>query len=555
MPPPYAGPVTATPVEDRSPAAEAAPWPPEGPRLSAIADRLWPAMPADRGRSWLVALGITLLGGLLRFWDLATPRAVVFDETYYMKDALSLLRFRYEKQFVDDANDLILNGNGNWQTIDVFKDAPAYVVHPPVGKWTIGIGEMVFGLTPFGWRVMMALLGTLMVLLVVRITRRMTRSTLIGALAGLFVAIDGMAIVMSRTALLDMTLAFWIVVAFGCLVMDRDRTRRILAEKVRAFPDDHTALLTLRQGFGPRTGLRPWRWAAGLALGLACATKWSGVWFIVAFGLCTVIWDIGMRRVVGVRTSGAIGGAAVEGVLAFVAIAVVPVVVYVVSWSGWLLTDGGFYRDWAANNPASGVWALVPDNLRSLWYYHGQMLNFHRGLTSPHSYQSNAWSWFLQTRPTSFFYESPARGVNGCTVDKCSQEVVALGNPIIWWAATAAFLHQAWRWLTKRDWRSGVVVLAVLAAWLPWLGFQGRTIFTFYSVVMIPFLAMALAMSLGTVLGRSDASPARRTVGAAAVGSVVLLAVAASWFFYLIWTGQVLPYDAWHLRMWFDTWV
>ena len=41
------------------------------------------------------------------------------------------------------------------------RTTPAYVVHPPVGKWVIGLGEQMFGLTPFGWRFMVALLGTL----------------------------------------------------------------------------------------------------------------------------------------------------------------------------------------------------------------------------------------------------------------------------------------------------------------------------------------------------------------------------------------------------------
>jgi dolichyl-phosphate-mannose--protein O-mannosyl transferase len=262
-----------------------------------------------------------------------------------------------------------------------------------------------------------------------------------------------------------------------------------------------------------------------------------------------------MRRVVGVRPFEAAVGAAREGLLAFVAIVGTAIAVYIVSWAGWILTDGGYYRDWGAKNPATGIWAIVPDSLRSLWYYHGQMLSFHRGLTSEHSYQSNAWSWLLQTRPTSFFYESPAPGINGCMSEKCAQEVIALGNPIIWWAGAVALLHQSWRWVSQRDWRSGYVVLALLAGWLPWLGFQGRTIFTFYSVVMAPFVCIALAMTLGALLGKANASPTRRTAGATAVGVIVSVAVLMAWFFYPIWTAQVMPYDLWHLRMWFDTWV
>jgi dolichyl-phosphate-mannose-protein mannosyltransferase len=543
--------VTAT-LEHRPSAAPRG----EGRRSSEVAERLVPAMPTDRRASWLVTLAITALAGWLRFADLGSPHAVVFDETYYMKDSLSLLRWGYERNFVDNANDKILAADpSTWRTLDIFTNGPEFIVHPPVGKWMIAMGEYAFGLSPFGWRFTTALLGTLLVLLVVRIGRRLTRSTLIGGIAGLLLAVDGMAITMSRTGLLDGVLVFWVVVAFGCVLMDRERTRRRMAAAVLAFPDDRAAMVELGAGLGPWTGLRPWRWAAGLALGLACGTKWSGVWFLVAFGLLSVVWDVGMRRVIGVRTQQAYLGAALEGVLGAVAMAGTAVVVYLATWTGWLLTDGGYDRHWADTSPATGVWSAVPAALRSLWHYHAEMLNFHTHLTSPHSYQSNAWSWMLQTRPTSFYYESRNLGVDGCTADKCSTEVLALGNPIIWWAATAALVHQSWRWFSRRDWRSGAIVLAVLAGWLPWLGFQGRTIFTFYTVAYVPFMCLALAMTLGVMLGPKDASARRRTIGATAVGSIVLLAVAAAWFFYPVWSGGVIPYSSWQIRMWFPTWV
>ena len=522
---------------------------------SPLAEQLHPPMPDDRLVGWIVTLGVTALAAVLRFVDLARPHAVVFDETYYMKDALSFLRFGYEHTTVDKANDIILGGNGDWRTVDVFTGTGSFVVHPPVGKWTIALGEYLFGVTPFGWRFMPALLGTLAVLVTVRIGRRLTRSTLIGGLAGFLLAIDGMAIVMSRTALLDGTLMFWGLVAFACLLLDRDRTRRRLADHVLGFQTDRDAIAALGAGIGPLTGLRPWRWAAGLALGLACATKWSGIWFLVAFGLMTVVWDIGMRRSIGVRVEQAWRGALLEGLAAMVSIVGTAVVVYVASWVGWLRTDGGYDRQWAATNPADGPWGFVPDALRSLWHYHSEMLRFNTTLSSPHSYQSNAWSWLLQTRPTSFFYESYDLGSHGCTVDKCSAEVLALGNPFIWWGATAALIYLAWRWFTRRDWRAGAVVLAILAGWAPWLGFQGRTIFTFYSVAFVPFMCLALALMLMTWLGPPGASLARRRTGVIWVGLYVLLCVAGSWFFYSIWTAETIPYTLWHIHMWFPTWV
>src|SRR3712207_7864868 len=52
-----------------------------------------------------------------------------------------------------------------------------------------------------------------------------------------------------------------------------------------------------------RLGWRPYRWLAGLLLGLAIGTKWNGLFFLIAFGVMTVLWDVGSRRVAGDRKS------------------------------------------------------------------------------------------------------------------------------------------------------------------------------------------------------------------------------------------------------------
>lgn len=502
-------------------------------------------MPSTGFHGWIGPIIATLIGGLLRLTNLGQPKALIFDETYYPKDALALLRFGYERQFVDNANDLLLASDGNWRALDIFKDTAAFVVHPPLGKWTIALGEYIFGATPFGWRFSVAVLGTLSILMVARIARRLTRSDLIGTLAGLLLAIEGMHLVLSRTGLLDMVLMFWVVAAFGLLLLDRDRTRRKLATLVTR--DGIDALAT---EWGPRLGLRPYRWAAAVALGLACSVKWSGLWFLALFAIMTVVWDISARRAVGVRRpwTATVLRDAPAAALSIVAIAAV---VYLASWSGWLLTDGGWNRSWAATQPDS----IIPEALRSLWHYHAEAWRFHVGLASGHAYDSNALSWPFMTRPTALYWNAIKDGSGGCPTDNCAAEVLALGNPIIWWAATFAMVHQLWRWIGRRDWRSGAVLVGIAAGWVPWLIYLDRTIFTFYTIVYVPFLVMALAMSLGTVLGPASASAARRRNGAIAVGAFLLLAVVAAWWFYPIWTGEVIPYDAWRLRMWMPSWT
>ena len=517
--------------------------------VATLAARLTPAMPSSGWRSWIGPLLVTAVAGVLRLWNLGFPHAINFDETYYPKDALALLRFGVERAMVDGANETLLASDGNWRTLEIFKPEGAFVVHPPLGKWTIAAGEFIFGATPFGWRFAVAVLGTLAVLVTARIVRRMTRSDLIGTLAGLLLALEGMHIVLSRTGLLDGILGFWILIAFACLVMDRDHVRARLARMVSS-ADGPAGVAALAAGWGPSLGIRWWRIAAIIALGLAAATKWSALWFIAFFILMSLVWDVGARRMIGVSRPWVATLLRSVPSTAVLAIGLI-IGIYLLSWTGWFLSDDGWGRTWAASQGPS----FVPDALRSLWHYHAEAWNFHVKLSSPHSYKSNPLSWPFQSRPTSFYWNSVKDGAQGCPTNNCAGEVLALGNPIIWWAAIVAMIHQTWRWVTLRDWRAGAVMVGIAAGWLPWMLYLDRTIFTFYTVVYAPFVCMALAMSMGALLGPADASEKRRARGAFAAGTLLVLIVITAWWFYPIWTGQLMPYEQWQLRMWMPTWV
>ena len=152
---------------------------------AAVRAKLVQPMPRDPVIGWIATLVVTLIAAGLRFVGLSEPKAMVFDETYYVKDALSLLKYGVEHQAVDGADKLLLGGR-----TDIFKPDSSYVVHPPAGKWTLALGQWLFGSDTFGWRVVPAVLGTLLVLMLIRITRRMTGSTVIGCAAGLLLAVD-----------------------------------------------------------------------------------------------------------------------------------------------------------------------------------------------------------------------------------------------------------------------------------------------------------------------------------------------------------------------------
>ncbi|MDF3293814.1 dolichyl-phosphate-mannose--protein mannosyltransferase [Streptomyces silvisoli] len=521
------------------------PFPAPGTRLwqaigltPALADRL------ARWSGWAGPLLVALLAGALRFWHLGSPRAVIFDETYYAKDAWALLQHGYEGAWPDNANQLIL---GHPQRIPLGLD-PSYVVHPPMGKWVIALGEWLFGLTPFGWRFSVAVLGTVSVFMLCRIGRRLLRSTALGCLAGGLMAVDGLQFVMSRTSLLDLIAMFWVLAAFGALLIDRDAARARLAA---ALPPDGRPNGEVAADAG--LGWRPWRIAAGVLLGLACATKWNGAPYLVAFGIMTVLWDTGARRVAGARHPYR-AMLRRDAVPAFCSLVPVALATYLASWTGWFATGNGYFRHWADGR--GGTWSWIPAPLRSLWHYQHQVYDFNIHLTQPHTYQSNPWSWLVLGRPVSYFYESPKLGQNGCTAPGgCAREVLALGTPLLWWAACFALLFLLFRWALRRDWRAGAVLCGVAAGYLPWFNYQERTIFLFYAVVFVPFLCLAVAMMVGALLGPAGATERRRMWGAVGAGTLVLLIIWNFIYFFPLYTGMTIPMDAWRARMWLDTWI
>ncbi len=516
-------------------------------RTRELRARLLTPTPSDRLLGWLGPGLIALIGGFLRFWKIDTPHALVFDETYYVKDAWTLLTYGVEMQTeagLKDPNATWLAGDPN-----IFSSTNGeMVVHPPVGKWVIAVGEWLFGMqSGLGWRFSVALLGTLSILMVGRIARRMFSSTALGCVAAFLLAFEGLHFVMSRTAILDMMVAFFTLAAFGALLIDRERSRARLAEIVGRHDGSFGPL-------GPWLGLRPWRWIAGLMLGLSMGTKWSGIFFLAAFGLMSVWWDMGARRAAGIRSWGR-GALLKDGPYAFLAMVGTSIVVYLASWTGWFVTSIGYHRQWHTFHPGEGA-QWLPPVLRNFLRYHQDAFEFSTTLTTPHSYQSNPWSWLVQTRPTSMYYESFTAGENGCTAADCSAAVNPIGTISLWWVGIGALLVVLWYWLARRDWRAGAIAAGMIGGYLPWFAFQHRTVFTFYAVAFEPYVVLAVTFCIGLCVAVSrEVDPIRWRTRWYAVGAYLLVTLALFAFFYPVYAGSVIPYPQWAWRMWLPTWI
>ena len=510
---------------------------------------------------WVVTLAVTFLALFLRLWDVGSPKAFLFDETYYAKDAWSLLHNGYVTNYVAHANGEILAGH----VTGLFQKTPEMIVHPNVGRWLIAAGEAVFGMDPTGWRIPSALVGALMVMVMVRLARRLTGSMLLGAVAGLLMCFDGLQLVLSRLALLDIFVAFFSLCAVSCVVADRDWGRaklaRLLPEGTRLPPGS----------WGPRLWWRPWRLAAGVLWGLALGSKWDAIFPLAAFGLLMWFWDAGARRSFGVRGA-VVKAALLDAAPAVLYVVVLPALVYLAAWTDWMiharvyeiyLSDTQYGPPWGAytKHPAHGFLTKAVRALRDLLHYHHDVLAFHtHGLIGAHHvYQSDPEGWLILNRPVGVDAQLGIHpGDQGCTAapgSTCLRQVLLLGTPALWWFGTLAFLWSAVVWIGRRDWRYGVVTVGVLVTWLPWLRFDDRPIFSYYAMMTEPFLVIGATLLLGEMIGPATAGVRRRQVGAVAAGAVFLAVLLNFAWFWPIYTDGLLTTQQWLQRIWFKRWI
>ena len=408
-------------------------------------------------RAWPIAAILTFALSI-RLWRLSLPTGYIFDEVYYAKNANSLLSSAVE-----------LDAQGQAE----------FVVHPPFGKWLIAIGIRLFGNEEFGWRFASVIFGTLSILLIYLIVKKLFNSEFLSITAALLMAFDGLNLVMSRVALLDIFLMFFILLSIYFLIINN-------------------------------------LWLSGSAIGLALSIKWSAAFLIPLFILFVVVYNkVTFRNLLKVMGQ----------------FTLLPISIYFASWSGWIFSSQGWARQSESN-----VFA-------SLWNYHLQILDFHQGLDDKHAYQANPWSWLVLGRPTSFYYESPS----DCGAEKCAQEILAIGTPLLWWISIFAVAITFGFLVTKLERAAAIILLGFAGTYLPWFFIQSRTTFYFYSISTLPFLIFALIYCFNQLL---NSAIYRKYI----ISFVVLVAI--NFIYFLpIYLGISIPYSQWLSRMWFESWI
>jgi dolichyl-phosphate-mannose-protein mannosyltransferase len=513
--------------------------------------------------TWLkrpaVALAvIAIVAAVPRFYHLGQPPDRVFDEVYYSKDAC-LYAGHTPKQC-----DLTSSGERYWVIQERATRGETSWVHPQLGKWAIAAGILGEGNDPFGWRVASAAAGTATVILTAYMAWLVFGSILWTYVAGLLLATETLSFVQSRVSMLDVFLAFWVMVGFTCLLLDRRWIEGKTPPRFTAAPprpdlppgaevvsfgpgamavDEplsavrHTASVDV-----PSPIWRPWRFAAGFAFGAAMSTKWSGALALLAGGLLAAAWEITRRRRAGDPHAiwNAVRLELLGGVLAFL---IVPIAVYLVSYTRYFV-----YQSW---HPS--VWWSMQYHA---WHFHSHELSYIDPTTHKHRhpYESTPWLWLAMTRPVSYYFKSPGT------------EILAMGHPLLFWTSILVIPYVGWRAYQRRDWVAWFLVVAILIQYLPWFLAAGEVEFIFYALPMVPFLILAAVYTLRDL---SDTEKVRTVAGtgpgsgrevtaypyrSVAIGYVAVYVVMFLWF-YPILTGWHLSYTLWRYHMWMRSWI
>jgi dolichyl-phosphate-mannose-protein mannosyltransferase len=462
----------------------------------------------------LLALSVTL-----HFAGLSRINALVFDEVYYAK---------YGHAY--------------------FHGQTVFDVHPPLGKYMVGLGMWIAdgigysgyltntltgaARAPWAYRWVNALFGSMLPLLTFLLVWQLTQRVRAAALAGVFMLCSGLFLVEARYGLINI-----FMVVFGMA--------------------GHWLWLRALDTATPRA--RHVQYAlAGLALGACVSVKWNGAAYLgIIWALTGLAWLLHWRGVATAQRFAALRWH--QLILYFL---VVPALFYSVQWI-----------------------PHIRMNTMSFTEVHDQMLGFHKNMKdgpSEHPYCSRWYSWPLMLRPISYLYEQsrskrdPLPPYDNKVPQENTRAVYvahALGNPLLsWWtvaallgiatiAASIALRRTAWLPIEHERareqglansslnlWPLGYVLLAFIAGWLPW-AFVGRCQFLYLYMPSFAFAIIAAALMVDWLIAR------QRVLWQRTGYAIIALVIGCFVYFAPLYLAIPISPAGFHDRMWLCSWI
>lgn len=367
-----------------------------------------------------------------------------------------------EKHYSTQAMQLLLNGG--------IENNPGFglIVHPPLGKFLISIGEYIFGYTPLGWRFMSILAGVTIVLLICGMVHKLTQSLSLTVVAAVIANTEGVLFVMSRMGMLDIFQSLFITIIAFCLLQ----------------------YMTTDYSTTPWTQ-RWWLYGIGVASGLAMGVKISGVYYPAVIGVVLVFTTLFKTKNFKETAKSFVHG--------LFCLFVIPVLVFFMTWIPWFRGETvwagkDIQRQQAEYQLPDFISQLLPLKLENWISSQVSIMDFHTSLTTSsgnlHPWESKPWNWLYGDRP--MVYWSQMSGDH-------EGKIYLLGNMAVWWLVIPLLLWGLLRIITTLDTGWIIATGGFLAGWVPWLIGYDRQMYFFYATALAPFVVMMIALAINDI--------------------------------------------------------
>jgi hypothetical protein len=196
------------------------------------------------------------------------------------------------------------------------------------------------------------------------------------------------------------------------------------------------------------------------------------------------------------------------------ALLVIPIGVYIVSYSPWVELGNQWGLPFIGQLP---FLAAGGNDGRTLFDLTESMYRYHDGLRAEHAASSPWWAWPLDLKPVWFFQERYAGPATGLIYDT--------GNLVVFWLGIAGMGFSAWAAWTRRSLSLTIVVVLWAALWLPWARID-RAAFQYHVYASLPFMLLALSYFLAELW---HGPSARVWFLARVAGALAIVAIPLMW--------------------------
>lgn len=323
--------------------------------------------------------------------------------------------------------------------------------HPPLGKILISLGIRMFGMNPFGWRIVVELFGIIMIPVMYIFAKRLLKSFEAATLTTLLLTMDFMHFTLSKIATLDIIIGFFILLMYFFMYW---------------YCQIDLVKEPLRKSFLP-LGL------CGMTMGLGIATKWTGVY--AGAGLAILFFVHIYRFYIKSREAHKAYLEKIIKTFGFCVIffVVIPVIIYCLSYIPFV-----GYREY------NGLLDKVFDNMKTMFDYHSK-------LTATHPYESWWYEWPWIKRP---LFQAVTHRPDGK-----GSAISCFGNPLVWWPGMLAILYSFKCWLWDKDRKAGFLCISYAAQMIPWM-FVTRNTFIYHYFPASLFMILMIGYCLYQIM-------------------------------------------------------